>query len=74
MEAEEKIIARLKPGCICMGIRLHCLIKAIEEGAADFAEVAARTGIGRGDCGGRRCGAKVAELLAARKKTEEEQG
>ena len=63
---QDLILARLRPGCLCQGIRLHRLIEAIEAGASSFAEVAARTGIGQGSCGGKRCGRKVAELLAAR--------
>ncbi len=64
MTDEERLKARLRPGCICRGVRLYRLIEAIEGGAGSFAEVAARTGIGGGSCGGKRCGAKVALLLA----------
>jgi bacterioferritin-associated ferredoxin len=56
-------MARLKAGCICKGIKLIRLIEAIEEGADSFEEVAVKTGIGSGDCKGRRCSAKVATLL-----------
>lgn len=66
MQPDERTLARLKPGCICMGIRLNRLIEAIEQGAESFDEVARRTGIGRGDCKGKRCRKKVAELLEAR--------
>ena len=63
MEPDEKILARLKPGCICKGVKLIRLIEAVEGGAATFEEVARITGIGDGSCGGKRCGRKVAELL-----------
>ncbi|HBI14194.1 MAG TPA: (2Fe-2S)-binding protein [Desulfobulbaceae bacterium] len=66
MQPDERTIARLKPGCICMGIRLHRILEAIDQGAASFDEIARMTGIGRGDCQGRRCGQKVAQLLADR--------
>lgn len=56
-------MARLKPGCICKGIKLIKLIEAIEDGADCFEEVARRTGIGDGSCGGKRCGFKVEVLL-----------
>lgn len=46
-----------------MGISLHRIIEAIEQGASSFEEVARITGIGRGDCQGKRCGKKVSELL-----------
>lgn len=63
MQPDEKIMARLKPGCICKGVKLIRLIEAIEAGATNFAEVARQTGIGDGSCEGKRCGQKVAELL-----------
>lgn len=63
MNPEKKIKARLKPGCICMGIKLHRILEAIEQGAESYEEIARITGIGQGDCGGKRCGQKVKELL-----------
>lgn len=68
MQPDDRTMARLKPGCICMGIRLHRILAAIEQGAATFDEIARLTGIGQGDCKGKRCREKVAELLAARAK------
>ncbi|MDH3328874.1 MAG: (2Fe-2S)-binding protein [Desulfobulbaceae bacterium] len=46
-----------------MGIKLHRILDAIEEGAVTFEDIARKTGIGGGDCGGKRCGEKVAEIL-----------
>lgn len=63
MQPDDKIMARLKPGCICMGIRLHRILEAIEDGAATYDEIALKTGIGKGDCKGRRCSKKVEEIL-----------
>ena len=63
MEPDERTLARLKPGCICKGVRLIRLIEAVEGGATSFDEVAAICNIGDGSCGGKRCGRKVAELL-----------
>ncbi len=63
MDNEERFKARLRPGCICKGVRLYRLVEAIEAGATSFAEVAGQTGIGNGSCQGKRCGARVAELL-----------
>ena len=68
MQPDDKIMARLRPGCICKGVKLIRLIEAIEGGAATFAEVAAKTGIGDGPCQGKRCGEKVEALLAERRK------
>ncbi|HHL33016.1 MAG TPA: (2Fe-2S)-binding protein [Desulfobulbaceae bacterium] len=63
MQPDEKTLARLKPGCICKGIKLIRLIEAIENGADTYEKIARATGIGGGSCKGRRCGEKVAQLL-----------
>lgn len=63
MEPNERMMAKLKAGCICKGVKLIRLIEAIENGATSFEQVAAHTGIGDGPCQGKRCGEKVAELL-----------
>jgi len=63
-------MARLKPGCICTGVKLVRILEAIDAGATSFAEIAHMTGIGAGSCGGKRCGRKVAELLAQRNRTK----
>jgi bacterioferritin-associated ferredoxin len=63
MKPDEEIMARLKPGCICMGIKLHRILEAIESGATTFEEIASITGIGSGDCDGKRCRLKVESLL-----------
>jgi len=63
MQPDEKTLARLKPGCICKGIKLIRLIKAIENGADTYEKIARQTGIGGGPCKGKRCGQKVKELL-----------
>ena len=70
MQPDEKIMARFKPGCICKGVKLIRLIEAIEDGATCFENVARKTGIGNGSCGGKRCGVKVAALLG--KEVEDE--
>ncbi|NOQ47248.1 MAG: (2Fe-2S)-binding protein [Desulfobulbaceae bacterium] len=64
MEPDEKIMARLKPGCICKGVKLFRLLDAIENGASSFEEVAKMAGIGDGDCDGKRCREKVEMLMA----------
>ncbi len=63
MVTEEELIARLKPGCICKGIKMHRILEAIERGATTFEEVAQATGIGDGSCNSKRCRQKVAWLL-----------
>lgn len=60
---EKEILARLKPGCICKGIKLHVIQDAINNGADSFATISEMTGIGGGSCKSRRCGEKVAMLL-----------
>jgi len=63
-EADERMMARLKAGCICKGVKLIRLIEAIENGASSVAEVQRVCGIGDGACKGKRCGEKARELLA----------
>ncbi len=63
MATEEEILARLKPGCICKGIKLHVILTAIENGADTYEEIAKRTNIGGGSCKSKRCRAKVEALL-----------
>jgi bacterioferritin-associated ferredoxin len=67
MTTEEEVRARMKPGCICKGIKLYRIIEAMDQGAATFEEVAAITGIGGGSCNSKRCGEKVRELLRLKK-------
>ncbi len=66
MTTEKEIIARLKPGCICKGIKLHEIMHAIEQGASSFAEISQIIGIGGGSCKSRRCKPKVTELLTGK--------
>lgn len=70
-QKRQELMNRLKPGCICKGIKLWKIERAIKQGARTYKEVAARTGIGGGSCGGRRCGRKVKELLDRYKKTDD---
>ncbi len=60
---EEELLARVKPGCICKGIKLYRILEAIEAGADSYEEIAGITGIGGGSCKSRRCREKVANLL-----------
>lgn len=57
------MIENLKPACICNKIRKGTVLKAIQAGAKDFAQVSKRTGVGTGPCGGRRCGSLVRGML-----------
>jgi bacterioferritin-associated ferredoxin len=63
MEPDERMMARLKAGCICKGVKLIRLIEAIEHGATTVAAVQKACGIGDGPCKGKRCGEKIRELL-----------
>lgn len=60
---EEEYLARLKPGCICKGIKLHTIKQAIADGANSFSAISLKTGIGGGSCKSRRCKEKVTMLL-----------
>lgn len=63
MLSEKEILARLKPGCICKGIKLYKIQEAIDNGATSYDDIAKITGIGGGSCNSKRCGVKVEELL-----------
>jgi len=63
MLSEEEILARLKPGCICKGIKLYKIQEAIDNGATSYVDIAKVTGIGGGSCDSKRCSAKVTQLL-----------
>ena len=69
MMTEKELIARMKPGCICKGIKLHVLIEAIANGATSFEEISKMTGIGGGSCKSKRCKEKVATLLNSKAST-----
>lgn len=60
---EQELLARLRPGCICKGIKLHSIVLAIEGGAHSFEAISRITGIGGGSCKSRRCREKVQLLL-----------
>ena len=66
MDAAERLAAKLRPGCICQGIKLIRILEAMEAGATSFDDIARLTGIGQGSCKGVRCGRKVQELLLTR--------
>ena len=63
IDKHELIRARMKPGCICKGIRLMKIMEAINNGARSFQEIADKTEIGNGSCQSKRCGEKVSTLL-----------
>jgi bacterioferritin-associated ferredoxin len=63
IDKHELIKAKLKPGCICKGIKLIKIIEAINKGARNFKEIAVQSGIGNGSCKSKRCGEKVKELI-----------
>ena len=63
MEPDPRTLARLRPGCICKGVRLIRLVEAIEQGASTVEEVQRRCNIGDGSCNGKRCGQKIKALL-----------
>ncbi len=63
IESHELIKAKFKPGCICKGIKLVKILEAIKNEAKTFEEVAEKTGIGDGSCGGKKCREKVRQIL-----------
>ncbi len=53
--------------CICNKVRLAVVHAAIHGGATTLDEVRRRTRAGGGPCRARRCGPKIAAMLAARR-------
>lgn len=63
MATEAEILAGLRPGCICKGIKLRRIMEAIAQGADSYEEISRLTGIGGGSCKSKRCREKVEALL-----------
>ena len=60
---EAPIIENLKTVCICRNIKKGTILKAIKEGSLSVEAVNRKTGVGRGDCKGERCGPKIREMI-----------
>jgi NAD(P)H-nitrite reductase large subunit len=60
------IIDRLKMVCQCKGIRKRAVLQAMAAGCTGVASVQRFTGAGSGDCGGRRCTPRIADILAGK--------
>ncbi|HHX60067.1 MAG TPA: (2Fe-2S)-binding protein [Epulopiscium sp.] len=59
----DEIRDKLTKVCICKGISRKIIKDAIKNGAKTIKEVQEATGAGSGACGGRRCTAKIQQLL-----------
>ncbi len=60
---EQQIIDGLKPVCQCKGIRKSVFLKHIKAGLKTVDELKKATGAGTGSCKGKRCTARIAEIL-----------
>jgi bacterioferritin-associated ferredoxin len=60
----EEIKARIKPVCICKGIKQHVICSAIKSGAKTVEEVNRACGSGSGGCKGRRCRPVIEKLIS----------
>jgi len=60
---EQQIIDGLKPICECKGIRKSVFLKNIQAGLKTVEELKKATGAGTGSCKGKRCTARIAEML-----------
>ncbi len=61
-KAEERIRALARVVCICKGINLGRVIKALE-GSETVQDVNRKCGSGSGGCAGERCGPRIKLLL-----------
>lgn len=62
-ELNQQILDKLTKVCLCKGISRATIKKAIAAGADTVEKVQKATGAGSGSCQGRRCTAKIEELL-----------
>ena len=60
---EQQIIDGLKPICQCKGLRKSVFLKHIKAGLKSVEELKKATGAGTGSCKGKRCTARIAEML-----------
>ncbi len=60
---DNEIRDKLTKVCICKGISRKIIKDTIKKGAKTIKEVQEATGAGSGACGGRRCTAKIQQLL-----------
>lgn len=63
---EQEIIEGLKPVCLCKGIRKSVFLKHIRAGIVTVEGLRKATGAGSGSCKGKRCTARIEELLRDR--------
>lgn len=60
---EQEILDRLKPICLCQGIRKAVFLKHIAAGITTVAELKKATGAGNGSCEGERCTGRITDML-----------
>jgi hypothetical protein len=70
---EERIKMLARVVCICKGINLGRVLKAME-GCETVAEVNRKAGTGSGGCAGERCGPRIKMLLRKKKEMESKGG
>jgi NAD(P)H-nitrite reductase large subunit len=60
---EQQIIDGLNPICQCKGLRKSVFLKHIKAGLKTVEELKKATGAGTGSCKGKRCTARIDEML-----------
>jgi len=60
---EQEILDRLKPICLCKGIRKAAFLKHLAAGITSVEELKKASGAGSGSCEGERCTQRIAGLL-----------
>ena len=63
MDKNKEIIDNLKIVCQCMGIKKGTFKKLLSEGKTTVEQLQKATGADSGDCGGNRCGPRLAEMV-----------
>ena len=60
---EQEILDRLKPICLCQGIRKSVFLKHIAAGITTVEGLKKASGAGNGSCEGERCTIRITDML-----------
>lgn len=62
---KNEIIDNMKVVCQCRSVKKSTYKKLMSQGARSIAELQKATGAGSGECGGKRCGPRLLEMLSS---------
>lgn len=68
MDTQKNLIENIKKVCICRGITMGTIVKAIREGSLSFTALRRKIGVGTGNCKAKRCRSKIETKVKEHKK------